>query len=316
MSSAKTLAKSQTTASLAKPFLKWVGGKSQLREQFSSLYPTQLKTGEVNKYFELFTGGGAIFFDVIQKFDLNQIFLNDINQDLILAYRVIQRHPWKLIAELVTLKEKLLQLDIELRAELFYQIRRDYNQQRINFNYQKLSIEAIKRVAWLIFINKTCFNGLYRTNKKGDFNAPFGRYKNPKICDQDNLLRVSDLLQGVTLVSGSYRSLDKFIDRHSFIYIDPPYRPITKTANFTAYAKSRFNDVSQVELSSYYKHLGEDYGAKVMLSNSNPHNSDPVDNFFHDLYRNYRINEVYATRMINSDASKRGKITELVITNY
>ena len=316
MSSVKTLAKSQTKTSLAKPFLKWVGGKSQLREQFSSLYPSQLKTGQIKKYFELFTGGGAIFFDVIQKFDLNQIFLNDVNQDLILAYKVIQSHPWKLIAELVNLKEKLFQLEIEQRAELFYQIRRDYNQQRINFDYQRLSVEAIKRVAWLIFINKTCFNGLYRTNKKGDFNAPFGRYKNPKICDQDNILRVSDLLQGVTLVSGNYRGLDKFIDRQSFIYIDPPYRPITKTANFTAYAKSRFNDASQVELSRYYAHLSEDYGAKVMLSNSNPHNSDPVDNFFHDLYCKYEINEVYATRMINSDASKRGKITELVITNY
>ncbi|MDJ0532662.1 MAG: Dam family site-specific DNA-(adenine-N6)-methyltransferase [Xenococcaceae cyanobacterium MO_207.B15] len=302
--------------SLAKPFLKWAGGKTQLLEQFDKLYPQQLKEGKVNKYFEIFLGGGAVFFYVIQKYSIEKVFLNDINKDLILGYKVIQRNPHDLIKLLSQLQQNYYQSDTEQREKIFYKIRQDYNDQRINFDYKNLSQQSLDRVSFLIFINKTCFNGLYRTNKKGDFNVPFGRYKNPKICDESNILKVSQILQDVTLVSGNYDNFDKLIDNKSFVYIDPPYRPINKTSSFTSYAKSGFNDQNQIELSQYYKHLSEDYSAKVMLSNSNPHNKELEDNFFHYLYSDYKINEVYASRMVNSDASKRGKITELVITNY
>ncbi len=299
-----------------RPFLKWVGGKTQLLEQFAQLYPQQLKERKIDKYFELFLGAGAVFFDVIQKYPIDKVFLNDINQDLILSYRVIQNNADNLIESLFDLQQNYHQSDKERRQQIFYQIRQNYNQQRINFDYSQISSESIKRVAWLIFLNKTCFNGLYRTNQKGDFNVPCGRYKNPNICNQSNILAVSKVLQQVTLQSGDYSSLDKFIDNRSFVYIDPPYRPINKTSSFTTYAQSGFSDRNQIELSKYYQHLSKNYHAKVMLSNSNPHNTDIEDDFFHNLYQEYKITEVYANRMVNSDASKRGKITELVITNY
>lgn len=304
------------STSQAKPFLKWAGGKTQLLKQFETLYPRQLNKGTINKYFELFLGGGAVFFDIIQKYSVEKVFLNDINRDLILAYKIIKINPYDLIEFLSKLEREFFQGDISQRERMFYKIRQEYNTQRINFEYNNLSQQSIKRVSFLIFMNKTCFNGLYRSNKKGDLNIPFGRYKNPKICDKSNIIKVAKLLKNVTLISGNYDAFDKLIDKNSFVYIDPPYRPITKTSSFTSYAKSGFNDRNQIELSQYYKHLSNDYTAKIMLSNSNPKNTDLEDNFFHALYSQYKINEVYATRMVNSDASKRGKITELVITNY
>lgn len=316
MNQLQTVNKRKKNISYGKPFLKWAGGKTQLLEQFGNLYPTQLQEGKINKYFELFLGGGAVFFDIIQKYYIKEVFLNDINQDLILAYKIIKNHPDALIELLSKLQNIYYISDIEQREKKFYQIREEYNLQRINFDYNNFSEQSIKRVSWLIFINKTCFNGLYRTNKKGAFNVPYGRYKNPKICDQNNILNISKLLHNVMLVSGNYEILDKFIDNQSFVYIDPPYRPLNKTSSFTSYAKSGFNDQNQIELSKYYEHLSEDYKAIVMLSNSNPQNTDKNDNFFHDLYSQYNINQVYASRMINSNASKRGKVTELVITNY
>ena len=316
MSQLQASNKSKKNPDLAKPFLKWVGGKTQLLEQFDLLYPQQLKQGKIAQYFELFLGGGAVFFDIIQKYSVKQVFLNDINPDLILAYQVIKQNPNELIQLLYQLEQQYYQKDSEERKKIFYNIRQYYNQQKINFNYQRISLHSIKRISWLIFINKTCFNGLYRTNQQGDFNVPIGRYKQPKICDESNILKITKLLQDVTLVSSNYKTFERLINYNSFVYIDPPYRPINKTSSFTAYAKSGFNDNNQIKLSQYYKHLSEDYGAKVMLSNSNPHNTNLDDNFFHDLYSEYNINEVYASRMVNSNANKRGKITELVITNY
>lgn len=300
----------------ASPFLKWVGGKTQLLQQFEQLYPRQLKEGKVKKYFELFLGGGAVFLNIIQKYPVEQVFLSDINQDLILAYKVIQNKADNLIELLLKLQQTYCSSNVEQREKLFYQIRENYNQQQKNFNYDFGTQEATIRVSWLVFLNKTCFNGLYRTNQKGDFNVPFGKYKNPKICNSENILAVAQVLQKVTLVSGNYHSLDEFIDNQSFVYLDPPYRPINKTSSFTAYAKSGFNDQNQIELSNYYRHLSEVKQSLLMLSNSNPHNIDATDNFFHQLYQQYKIHEVLANRMVNSDATKRGKIAELVITNY
>ncbi len=316
MSQVQIAKKIQKDTSLAKPFIKWAGGKTQLLKQFEKLYPRQLKEGKIDKYFELFSGGGAVFFDVIQKYSVEKVFLNDINQDLILAYRVIQQNPYGLIKLLSQLQQNYYQSNTDRRKKMFYQIRQNYNQQRMDFDYNNLLQQSLERVSFLIFLNKTCFNGLYRSNKKGDFNVPFGKYKSPKICDESNIIKVAKLLQNVTLISGNYDSFDRLIDNNSFVYIDPPYRPITKTSNFTSYAKSGFNDHNQIELSQYYRHLSENYNAKVMLSNSNPKNTDSEDNFFDDLYSEYKINQVYASRIVNSDGKKRGKITELVIINY
>ncbi len=295
--------------------MKYVGGKTQLLKQFEQLYPQRLKEGKVTKYFELFLGGGAVFFDVIQKYPIEQAFLNDINQDLILAYQVIKNQPNNLIELLHDLSTKYQQSNTEQQKDIFYLIRDEYNRQKNNFNYNCRAKDSLKRVSWLLFLNKTCFNGLYRTNQKGQFNVPFGKYKNPQICDRDNILSVARILEDVKLISGNYDRLDGFIDRDSFVYLDPPYRPIAKTSSFTSYTQSSFNDRDQLELSKYCHYLTHK-GAKVMISNSNPHNTDSADNFFYYLYDGYRINEVFASRMVNSDATKRGKITELVITNY
>ncbi len=301
---------------LAKPFLKWVGGKTQLLGQLQQFYPPELKAGKIDKYFELFVGGGAVFFDIIQRFPIKTAFIADINQDLILAYKVIRDRPQNLIEILSKLQEGYLSSNLEERANIFYQVRGNYNQQRIDFDNQNLSQESIKRVALIIFLNKTCFNGLYRTNKEGDFNVPMGRYKNPTICNSDNILKVSHVLQKATILSGNYDIYNQFIDDKSFIYLDPPYRPISQTSSFTAYAKSGFNDASQIKLSQYYKYLDEECQAKVMLSNSDPQNTDSQDVFFDNLYSQYNIHRVTASRMVNSKAMNRGKITELLITNY
>ncbi|MDJ0682138.1 MAG: DNA adenine methylase [Xenococcaceae cyanobacterium MO_167.B52] len=317
---------------LAKPFLKWVGGKTQLLGQLENFYPSELKEGKIDKYFELFVGGGAVFFEVMQKYTIKKAFINDINQDLILAYRVIRDRAPELIEILSQLQAEYLNSNLKERSNIFYQVRENYNQQRINFSYDgggywgnpsisnhsvdNLSEESIKRVALIIFLNKTCFNGLYRTNKKGDFNVPMGRYKNPTICNSDNIFKVSNLLKNVTIISGNYDIFSQYIDSKSLVYLDPPYRPISNTSSFTAYAKSSFNDDSQIKLSQYYQYLDQECQAKVMLSNSDPRNTDSEDSFFDDLYSKYNIHRVSASRMVNSKASNRGKIRELLITNY
>lgn len=301
---------------LAKPFLKWVGGKTQLLEQLDFYYPEQLKVGEIKQYFELFLGGGAVFFDVIQKYSIERAYLSDINHDLVLTYLVIQQQAEQLIELLSKLEQEYLNYDLEARKQFFYQIREKYNQQQSEIDLHSYPKQWIIRAAWMIFLNKTCFNGLYRTNKKGGFNVPPGRYNNPTICHASNILNVSRVLQTVTIKHGNYKIFDSLIDSNSFVYIDPPYRPISKTANFTSYSQFEFGDRSQLELCQYYRHLDLNYQAKLMLSNSDPQNIDNNDTFFEDIYHNYQINRVSANRMINSNISKRGKVSELVITNY
>ena len=167
----------------------------------------------------------------------------------------------------------------------------------------------------MIFLNKTCFNGLYRVNKKGLFNVPMGSYKNPMICDESNLRAVSDKLQKVKIVCGDYRESAEFIDEHTFVYFDPPYRPITDTASFTAYTENLFNDEEQIELAKFVDDMHRK-GAKIVISNSDPKNSNTEDDFFDNIYSAHKIKRVEATRMINSQAQARGKIKELLISNF
>jgi DNA adenine methylase len=169
--------------------------------------------------------------------------------------------------------------------------------------------------AWIIFLNRTCFNGLFRVNRKGEFNVPFGKYKNPKICNADNLKDVSALLKATCIESGDYTKVRTFVDDTSFVYFDPPYRPLNQTSSFTSYSKNGFFDADQVRLVQFFKELDKK-GAKIMLSNSDPQNHNPDDTFFEDHFSDYTIERVPATRMINSDGARRGKINELIITNY
>ncbi|HON57706.1 MAG TPA: Dam family site-specific DNA-(adenine-N6)-methyltransferase, partial [bacterium] len=196
------------------------------------------------------------------------------------------------------------------REIFFYEIRNHYNEQIKKIDYENFNNDWIERTALLIFLNKTCFNGLFRQNKNGEFNVPFGGYENPKIADENNICAVNKALIDTEIFCLDFSSALDMIDKNSFVYLDPPYRPLNKTSSFTDYSKEGFTDTDQKRLSDFYKRADKK-GAYLMLSNS-----DSKDNFFNNLYSEYNIQRVLANRMINCNGNGRGKITELIITNY
>lgn len=299
----------------AKPFLKWAGGKGQLLEKFLSFYPPELKEGEIKNYYEPFIGGGAVFFDVVQRYKIHSAVLYDINEDLVLAYKVIQKDVQKLIEILFTIRKKYEKLEEEKRAEFYYSTRKKFNSTLSIIDYSVYSEKWIQRAAQIIFLNKTCFNGLFRFNSKGEYNVPVGSYKNPKILDEENLLNVSEILNIATIKKADFSEVEKVADADSFIYFDPPYRPLNASSSFTSYSKNKFGDAEQIKLAELFKRLNKK-GMKLMLSNSDPKNDNPNDNFFDEIYKDFNIARIPATRMINSNASKRNAINEIVVTNY
>ena len=292
-----------------KPFIKWVGGKGQLLSEINKLYPVELGKN-INKYAEIFVGGGAVLFDILSKYKLDEVYISDKNLELINTYKSIRDDVGILIKLLKEMEEQYTSLNNENRKLYYYEKRREYNNLKINIEENN-----IEKAVLFIFLNKTCFNGLYRVNKKGEFNVPMGAYKKPKICDKENLKNVSLTLRNVKIVYADYRESEKFIDDKTFVYIDPPYRPLNITSSFTSYTENDFSDKEQIELAEYINVLNKK-GAKIVISNSDPKNNDIDDNFFDELYKNYNINRVKATRMLNSNASLRGAINELLITNY
>ncbi len=300
----------------AKPFLKWAGGKNKLLNTLRNFYPIELKQGKINTYIEPFLGGGAVFLDIIQNHNLESVYLSDCNPDLILSYQVIQQYSPQLIKTLSNYQTKYYSLDLLERKDYFYKIRSNFNDSKPSINYQNFSELWLTRVAQLIFLNKTCFNGLFRLNSKGEFNVPFGRYKNPKILDIDNINLVAKLLQNVKIKTANYSDCYYWCDRNTFIYFDPPYRPLNQTSSFTNYAGLNFTDNDQIKLANFYQKLHLEKQAKLMLSNSDPKNINPDDNFFDDLYSNFNIYRINAKRSINCQGDKRGNITEILVTNY
>lgn len=299
----------------ARPFLKWAGGKTQLLEQFQKYFPDELKNGLIHNYYEPFLGSGAIFFFIAQNYPIRKAFLSDINEDLVLTFLVVQNYVYELIDELDLLKRRYIEKNDPERENIFYEIRNEFNIERKKINYNKLGSDWVRRAAQLIFLNKTCFNGLFRLNRKGEFNVPFGRYKNPKIFDQENLLNANNVLQIAEIFITDFEKIKEKMNDDFFIYFDPPYRPISTTASFTSYSKYDFTDEDQKRLAKFYSELGIN-GNKLMLSNSDPKNENPHDDFFDRLYGQFNITRVQANRMINSNGEKRGKINELLITNY
>ena len=306
----------QTKYLVAKPFLKWAGGKSQLLSQFQSYYPMELVHGEIRRYVEPFVGGGAVFLDVVQQFRIETAVLIDINPELILAYRVVQQQPSALVDLLHQYHDHYYSLQENERKGFFYEMRNEYNAQKATVDLGCFSTAWVSRAAHMLLLNKTCFNGLYRVNSRGEFNVPFGRYKKPAILDEPNILRVSELLQMADIVLGDFRLSERFVDDRTFVYFDPPYRPISTTSSFTSYSKDRFDDGDQRALGRFFAHLDANCDARLMLSNSDPTNVDPQDRFFDDLYSSFHIRRVYASRMINSRGDRRGKISEVLVTNY
>lgn len=299
----------------AKPFLKWAGGKSQLINQIKTYLPQQLQQGTISKYVEPFVGGGAIFFFMSKNFQLREFFIADTNRDLILTYKTIQQDVEALIELLSDVQYKYHQMSSEQQKAYFYNTRMTFNENLGAIDISIVNHQSLRRAAQLIFLNRTCFNGLYRVNSKGEFNVPLGSYKNPKICDAENLRSVAKTLVNTDIHYGDFTACRSFIDQQAFVYFDPPYRPISKTASFNSYSKGRFNDGEQKRLATFCK-LVNDTGAKLMLSNSDPHNENPQDNFFQASYTGFTIRKVSARRAINSNGTKRGEVTELLITNY
>ena len=293
----------------AKPFLKWAGGKGQLLSQLSEYLPTQISNDPFT-YIEPFVGGGAMLFYMLQNFsNIKKAVINDVNEDLILTYRIIKDDVETLITNLDRLEKNYLAItEQEGRSQVFYEVRERYNQ-HIG--------DSIERASQLLFLNKTCFNGLFRVNKRGQFNVPFGKYANPTICNAKILRADSELLQSarVEIYQGDYNKTIDHIEGLTFVYLDPPYRPLDATSSFTAYAKGDFNDDDQRALAAFCHQLTE-RGCLWMESNADCSAKNPEDTFFEDPYKNYRIERVYASRAINANPSKRGKLTELLIKNY
>ena len=276
------------------PLLKWVGGKRELIPEISKYY-NEL---DFNNYFELFFGGGAVFFDIIKKFGLDKVpnsFLNDTNQDLINLLKDVKDNSLILIDQLHKLKE-------EYETYGYYHIRDRYN----GIDKEKTSLtkySGIERSAALILLNKTCFNGLYRVNGKGLFNVPTGRYVNPKIIDIHNINEVSSILPPIANITCLDFSSIRNIKKSDFVYLDPPYHPLNKSS-FTEYS-NQFGEKQQIKLFKYFKEL-DDLGAYVLLSNS----SAP---FIKELYKIYSPISVLCGRNINSKGDGRGKIEEVLV---
>ncbi len=275
-----------------KPFIKWVGGKRQLLNDLINNIPLNF-----NSYFEPFVGGGALFFELYNLGILQnkKVFLFDVNKELINTYKVIKNNPHKLI-------EKLTEFQKNHNEEFYYQIR--HLDRRENYKH----LDNITKAARFIYLNKTCFNGLYRVNKSGYFNVPIGRYTNPKIIEEENIINVSNALKNVVIECCDYREVLNYAKKDDFVYFDPPYYPLNKTSNFTAYHNEVFLENEQIELFKTYKILSN-RNCYVLESNSDT-------DFIKNLYKEFIIKKVYATRAINSNAKKRGKITELLIRNF
>ncbi|MBO4798570.1 MAG: DNA adenine methylase [Candidatus Methanomethylophilaceae archaeon] len=294
----------------AKPFLKWAGGKGQLLDSIRRAYPPGLGK-DITKYAEPFVGGGAVLFDILNTYEgIEKAYISDVNSELICTYTAVRDRAEELISLLGDYQERHLSLDADGRKKYYAGNRIRYNRQMLSPDPDPLEVASL-----FIYLNKTCFNGLYRVNSGGLFNVPAGRYKNPVICDADNIRRVSEKLQKVTIENKRYDESRDFIDGNTFVYFDPPYRPLTDSSNFTSYTEYSFDDDDQRALAGYVRELS-DAGAKVSVSNSDPRNTDPGDSFFDDLYSFAHVRRVAANRMINSKPGRRGKISEILVTNY
>ncbi|PSP16641.1 MAG: modification methylase [Cyanobacteria bacterium QS_8_64_29] len=293
----------------AKPFLKWAGGKGQLLAYIDRRLPAELANGAIARYVEPFVGSGAVFLHVAQHYPVAEFFLADRSAELALAYTAVREAVEPLIERLAQIQAHYERLAEPERRTYFYQVRAAFNRA------SPTSADRIERAAQLIFLNRTCFNGLFRVNARGEFNVPFGRYARPRICDAANLRAVAQLLQRARIGWGDFTHCEPAIDGQTLVYLDPPYRPIGKTARFNAYAPAAFDDAEQLRLRDWFARL-DAKGAKLLLSNADPRNADPDDAFFDAAYRGYWIERVAATRAINSKPDRRGAINELLIANY
>ena len=287
----------------AKPFVKWVGGKTQLIDQLEALLPADFDKWENVTYIEPFVGGGAMLFYMLQTHsNIKSAVINDINPDLTTCYKVVKESPSELVQSLKEIQKEYYALKSEEARKQFYLQMRD------EFNTKAL--DDIRNTTLFFFLNRTCFNGLYRVNKSGFFNVPFGKYETPTICDANTIYADSELLQNVEILTGDYQQTLQYAKGNTLFYFDPPYRPLNSTSSFNDYSKEAFNDIAQKRLKEFCDQV-EQAGYKFMLSNS-----DCKDMFFDDLYLRYTIARVWASRSVNANPKKRGKLQEILVRNY
>src|SRR5690554_4302922 len=292
----------------AKPFLKWAGGKTQLINDIEKSIPQELVRSKFT-YIEPFVGSGAVLFWMLNNFpNLEKAVINDINEDLINTYKTIANKPKELISILEILQNEFHNLEGNEENKKLY-----YYQKRALYNTRKE--EQSGQAALFIFLNRTCFNGLYRVNRKNEYNVPMGGYKKPTICDRENILAVSEALQKVEILCGDFEQTLEFSEQKTLFYFDPPYKPLSETSSFNSYAKDEFNDSEQIRLRDFCNKL-DILGHHWILSNSDVKGKNPNDNFFDDLYSDFQIGRVDAKRSINANPKKRGKLKELLIINY
>ncbi len=293
---------------IAKPFIKWVGGKGQLIEQLEAKLPADFDNWDNATYIEPFIGGGAMLFYMLQQHpNIKRAVINDINPDLITCYRTVRDNVELLIPALRDIQAEYHALsDMEAKREMFMAVRQSYNEK---------NLDPIENTVKFFFLNRTCFNGLYRVNKRGLFNVPWGKYIQPQICDEYTLRTDSELLKRVEILEGDFEDTILYAEGNTLFYFDPPYRPLSDTSSFNDYTKDAFNDDSQVRLKEFCDHVNVD-GHCFMLSNSDCKGKNEADNFFEVLYANYYIDRVMASRNVNANGAKRGKISELLIRNY
>ncbi len=298
-------------AVVAKPFIKWAGGKGNLLQKLDVLLPTGFDDLENVTYIEPFVGGGAMLFHMLQRHKcITRAVINDINADLIRCYQLIANDPQTLIGRLENIENNYYSVDFPSRKELFYAYRDQYNSE---------GIHPDERAALFIFLNHTCFNGLYRVNAAGKFNVPYGRYKKPVICNEELIMEDHRLLNSVELVirqPGDYKLVRQNLSRNhpNFVYFDPPYRPLNDTSSFKEYSNDPFEDRQQEELKHFCDRLSAQ-NCLIMQSNSDS-KYENGDSYFEALYEGYDIQRVLASRFINADPEKRKKLTEVVIRNY
>lgn len=294
--------------SKAKPFIKWVGGKGQLLEQLDAQLPADFDNWEDVTYIEPFVGGGAMLFYMLHRYpNIRHAVINDVNPDLTTCYRTVRDMPEQLITSLKEMQTAYNALETEEgRKDFFLAVRDRYNEK---------NLDPLENTTKFFFLNRTCYNGLYRVNKKGLFNVPFGKYTNPQICDPATIRKDSELLQHVEILTSDFEATFDYAQGNTFFYFDPPYRPLSDTSSFNDYAKEAFNDDAQIRLKEYCDRINE-AGYCFMLSNSDCKGKNEEDNFFDVLYGAYHIERVWASRNINANPSKRGKLTEILVHNY
>lgn len=293
---------------ISKPFVKWAGGKRQLLEEIDKRISSDILEAKNFTYIEPFVGSGAVFFQIMNKFgsQIKKAIINDVNTDLMQAFECIKNTPNELNQKLLRISDEYFANNTEEKRKAYFLESRKLFNTKTN--------DSVSNTALFIFLNRTCFNGLYRVNSKGAFNVPFGRYKNPKIYNPELIVAISEVLQKVEIQNTDYKKLLSKSKGPVLYYLDPPYKPLSQSSSFTSYSKDSFTDKDQEELKAFCDKINKK-GYRFILSNSDLKNSEPQNDYFDDMYSAYKIERVQANRAINSKAEKRGKISELLISN-